>query len=177
MSKLNLCMSLHSVGRSYPLVLRKLANVTVRLHSVTFAQSWQQGQVPKDWKKVNRSCIFRKSRKEDPGNYRPVNPWEDDGTANTGTHFQVHEGEENCQNPHGFVEGKSQNTKQRNFHNEITCLLEEWGAVNIIYLGFHKAFDTSSHRETVEGWMNRQKNEPKTDWMGGSRGSGQCCKI
>ncbi|KFQ65901.1 hypothetical protein N334_01642, partial [Pelecanus crispus] len=45
----------------HPRVLRKLADV-----------SWQSGEVPADWKKGNVVPIFKKGRKEDPGNYRPV---------------------------------------------------------------------------------------------------------
>ena len=30
------------------------------------------GEVPGDWKKGNITSIFKKGRKEDPGNYRPV---------------------------------------------------------------------------------------------------------
>ena len=33
---------------------------------------WQSGEVPSDWKKGNIVPLFKKGRKEDPGNYRPV---------------------------------------------------------------------------------------------------------
>ena len=37
-----------------------------------FEKTWQSGEVPGDWKKGNILPIFKKGRKEDPGNYRPV---------------------------------------------------------------------------------------------------------
>ncbi|GAB0182431.1 mitochondrial enolase superfamily member 1 [Grus japonensis] len=30
------------------------------------------GEVPEDWRKANVTLVFKKSKKEDPGNYRPV---------------------------------------------------------------------------------------------------------
>jgi len=32
-------------------------------------RSWQSGEVPGDWEKVNIAPVFRKGRKKDPGNY------------------------------------------------------------------------------------------------------------
>jgi len=40
--------------------------------SIMFEKSWLSGEVPGDWKKENVPPIFKKGRKEDPGNYRPV---------------------------------------------------------------------------------------------------------
>ncbi|GAB0208992.1 mitochondrial enolase superfamily member 1 [Grus japonensis] len=57
----------------HPRVLRELADVIARPPSIIFERSWRTGEVPEDWRKANVTLVFRKGKKEAPGNYRPVN--------------------------------------------------------------------------------------------------------
>ncbi|XP_054045493.1 uncharacterized protein LOC128904794 [Rissa tridactyla] len=71
LAKLDIHKSMGPDGM-HPRVLRELADVITRPLSIVFARSWGAGEVPEDWRKADITPIFKKGKKEDPGNYRPV---------------------------------------------------------------------------------------------------------
>ena len=56
----------------HPRVLRELADVVAKPLSIILQQSWLTGDVPVDWRLADVIPIFKKSRKDDPGSYRPI---------------------------------------------------------------------------------------------------------
>ncbi|KFQ23857.1 LINE-1 reverse transcriptase, partial [Mesitornis unicolor] len=56
----------------HPSVLRELAEELTKPLSIIYQQSWLTGEVPVDWRLANVTPIYKKGRKEDPGNYRAV---------------------------------------------------------------------------------------------------------
>jgi len=53
-----------------PRVLREIADIIAEPLSIIFERSWRR-EFPEDWRKANVTPIFKNSKKEDPGNYRP----------------------------------------------------------------------------------------------------------
>ncbi|KFV58615.1 hypothetical protein N328_12251, partial [Gavia stellata] len=56
----------------HPQVMRELVNEVAKPLPIILENLWQSGEVPTDWKRGNVTPIFKKGKKEDPGNYRPV---------------------------------------------------------------------------------------------------------
>ncbi|PKU28238.1 rna-directed dna polymerase from mobile element hypothetical protein [Limosa lapponica baueri] len=58
----------------HPRVLRELVEVNAGLLFIIFERSWRTGKVPEDWKKASVTTVFKKGKKEDPGNDGAVSP-------------------------------------------------------------------------------------------------------
>ncbi|CAM5108613.1 unnamed protein product [Natator depressus] len=134
----------------HPKVLKELADVIAEPLAIIFENSWRSGEVPDDWKKANVVPIFKKGKKEDPGNYRPVSLTSVPGKIMVQVlkesilkHLEEWKVIRNSQ--HGFTRGKSCLTNSIAFYDEITGSVDEGKAVDVLFLDFSKAFDTVSH--------------------------------
>ncbi|KAJ7407693.1 RNA-directed DNA polymerase from mobile element jockey-like protein [Willisornis vidua] len=140
--------------------MRELAEKLAKLLSI-ISIIYLSGKVPDDWRLANVMPTHRKGCKEVSGNYRPVSL-----TSVTGRvmeqiilsaitqHLQDEQGLSS--NQHGFRRCRS---SLPSFYDQVTCLVDEGKAVDVVYLDFSKAFDTVSHN------MLLQKLEPMT-WKG-----------
>ncbi|KAK4810509.1 hypothetical protein QYF61_004289 [Mycteria americana] len=138
----------------HPRVLKELAEVLTKPLSIIYQQSWLTGEVPADWRLANVTPIFKKGRKEDPGNYRPVSLTSVPGklmeqiilSAIT-WHVENNQGIKPSQ--HGFRKGRSCLTNLI-FYDKVTRLVDEGKAVDVVYLDFSKAFEAVSHSILLE---------------------------
>ncbi|CAM4494202.1 unnamed protein product [Caretta caretta] len=154
----------------HPRVLKELAAVIAEPLAIIFENSWRTGEVPDDWKKANVVPIFKKGKKEDPGNYRPVSLTSVPGkimeqVLKESILKHLHERKVIRNSQHGFTKGRSCLTNLIAFYDEITGSVDEGKAVDVLFLDFSKAFDTVSHSLLVSKLRKYGLDECTTRWV------------
>ncbi|KAK4827375.1 hypothetical protein QYF61_017313, partial [Mycteria americana] len=120
-----------------------------------YQQSWLTGKVPVDWRLANVMLLYKKSRKEDLGNYRPVSLTSVPGKVMeqfilSAITWHIQDNEMIRPSQHGFRKGRSCLTNLISFCDKETHLVDDGKAVDVVYLDFSKAFDTVSQSILLE---------------------------
>ena len=139
----------------HPRILVECAeNLCVPL-AIIFNKSIAESDLPESWKEAHVKPIFKKGRRTDPGNYRPISLTSVickvmESIIRDSIVDHIMENNLFCDNQHGFVPGRSCIT-------QLLCCIEEWSKmldlglpVDIIYLDFRKAFDAVPHQRLIE---------------------------
>ncbi|KAK4824064.1 hypothetical protein QYF61_009915 [Mycteria americana] len=137
---------------------------------INFEQSWQLGEVPEDWQKANVAPVFKKGKKKDPGNYRLVSLTLVPGKVMEQLILETiarHMKDKKLirKSQHGFTKGKSCLTNLITFYDEMTGLVDQGRAVDVVYLDISKAFGTVSHRILIEKLMKYGLDEQTMRWI------------
>ena len=97
------------------------------------------GEVPEHWKRANVTPVFKNGRKEDPGNYRPVSLTLIPGKVIEQLILEIisrHLKDRKVirSSQHRFIKGKLCLTNLIAFHDEMTGLVGEGRAMDVVYL-------------------------------------------
>ena len=122
--------------------------------TIIFNKSLSEGVVPDSWKEAEVVPIFKKGKRDDPGNYRPVSLTSVCGKImekivrkEIVDHLERNEVISDVQ--HGFVQGKSCQTQLLTVIEEWTKWMEERKPFDCLYFDYRKAFDSVPHMRLV----------------------------
>lgn len=151
-------------------ILKNFKQELVYPLKVIFSHSLQTGEVPTDWKTAKVIPIFKKGAKGDTSNYRPVSLTSvvckvlervlRDKIVN---HLSEHNLIKKSQ--HGFLASRSTQTNLLEFLDKLTEIIDEGGAMDIVYLDFSKAFDKISHRLTLQKLQDHGIRGKLLNWI------------
>jgi len=158
----------------HPRVLRELADVIAEPLSIIFEKSWRTGEMPEDRRKTNVTPIFKKGKKKDPRNYRPICLTSIPGNIMEQLILeviikQVQEKKVIRNSQHGFTKRVSCLTNLVAFYDDMTVWVDEGRAVDVVYLNFSKAFDTVSRNILLRRLRKCELDEwlVKWSWLNG----------
>ena len=143
----------------HPRLLVELTDELVEPFQKIFTKSLAEATLPQNWKEGNITPIFKKGRKQLPGNYRPVSltsvackMMEKLVRNEVMAHMTRNNLLSSLQ--HGFVHGRSCTTQLLEVLDKWTEAIEKGDSVDAIYLDFAKAFDTVPHQRLLVSWQD-----------------------
>ncbi|CAM5076373.1 unnamed protein product [Eretmochelys imbricata] len=133
----------------HPRILKELAHEIASLLARIFNESVNSGVVLYDWRIANIVPIFKKGKKSDLGNYRPVSLTSVVCKVLEKVVKDIEANGKWDKIQHGFTKGRSCQTNLIPFFEKVTDFLDKGNAVDLIYLDFSKVFDTVPHGELL----------------------------
>ena len=139
----------------HPRILREIATpVSLALCSL-FQKSVESGQIPEAWKDAEVVPIYKKGRRQDPANYRPI--------SLTSVPSKVLESLIRDRLMEHMAETSQLSDDQHGFRAKRSCIsqllatIEDWtraiedgSPVDAAYLDFRKAFDSVPHKRLLQ---------------------------
>ncbi|KAJ7411111.1 RNA-directed DNA polymerase from mobile element jockey-like protein [Willisornis vidua] len=165
----------------HPKIPKELADVITKPLSMISELSWESREVPADWKLANIVPIFKKGKKEDPGNYRPISLTLMPGTVMEkiilgSIEKHLKDNTVIAHSQHRFMRGKSCLSNLISFYDKVPHLADQGKPVDIILLDFSKAFNTVSHRILLDK-MSRTQLDKHIMWWVSNQLTGRAQRV
>ena len=135
-------------------VLKSCASSICTPLTILYQQSLSSGELPDEWKQAHIIPVFKKGRKNQAANYRPISLTSivvkvlesiirsELITFCTNSNILSYE-------QHGFVGRKSCFTNLLKTFEEWTSAMDEGFGIDVIYLDYSKAFDSVPHKRLI----------------------------
>ena len=137
-------------------ILKECANQLAPSLSIIFQLSIDSGELPKDWREANISCIFKKGDKHLAENYRPVSLTSVPSKLLEHIFYKhmyiLKHLETNkilTSLNHGFRSGYSCETQLLTTFNDFMKEYDKGNQTDVAILDFSKAFDTVPHKKLL----------------------------
>jgi Reverse transcriptase (RNA-dependent DNA polymerase) len=135
-----------------------------------YIKSLRESVIPADWKTATVTPIFKKGKRSDPGNYRPVSltsvpckVLESIIKDNVMQHLLSNKLLKDSQ--HGFMPNRSCTTNLIEFMEPVTRNVDKGRPVDIFYLDFSKAFDSVPHERLLVKLAAKGVAGEVGDWL------------
>jgi ribonucleases P/MRP protein subunit RPP40 len=173
--KVDKCPGLDGI---HPKMLFELRKEVSEPLAALFNHSLETSMVPVDWKDAGVTPLFKKGKKSDVQNYRPVSMTSIvckimESIIKDKIVGHLERGDLIRDSQHGFTRGRSCLTNLLEFFEEVTLHLDEGKPFDIMYLDFSKAFDKVPHQRLFKKlWahgISGQILEWIKNWLTGRR--------
>ena len=151
-------------------VLRRIKEVIAKPLAYIFNRTIEQGIVPRDWRIANVTPIFKKGRKDEAANYRPVSLTSVvckilESIIRDRIIDHIDRNKPLKLSQHGFMKNRSCLTNLLEFFENVLGNLDSGLPVDVIYFDFSKAFDKVSHTKLIGKLKNYGISGRILDWV------------
>lgn len=151
-------------------ILHDLSGELSEMLCFLFQQSYNTSQLPRDWSIAMVVPVFKKDRRDNPANYRPISltslvckVMEHVVLSHIQKHLSLHNILTLLQ--HGFRQGFSCVTQLVLAVHDWSSTVDSRGQVDAIMLDFSKAFDKVSHRKLIHKLRNCGIDGKTSRWI------------
>jgi hypothetical protein len=154
----------------HPRVLKEVRNEIAYPLKLIFECSLKTTSLPNDWKSGNITPIYKKGKKCNVSNYRPVSITSIvckvlESIIRDSVIKHLHDNNLFSKKQYGFIKGRSTVSQLLSLLDEWTEALEQGGQIDVIYTDLEKAFDKVPHNQLLRKLKSYNLNDQIINWV------------